>query len=77
MCGVQLAFGQDELGLPYPQGGTMDLEDGIVAGNVVCGANVQTPGFDLRRLERGVRWRDNGLDLDMTHLPVPSPVIDP
>jgi hypothetical protein len=74
MCGVQLAYGlQSGTGLPFEEGGTMDLHDGVVSHNAVCGANVQTGGFDLGRLQDGVRWHDNGQDLDMTSLPVPEP----
>jgi hypothetical protein len=71
-CGVQLAHGLDpELGVPSGVGGTIDLHDGEVARNVVCGANVRTEGFTLSRLQDHVRWRDNGTDLDTTELPIP------
>jgi nitrous oxidase accessory protein NosD len=60
-CGVQLA-GE----------GVVDLHDGVVSGNLV-GANVQTAGFDLTRLQDGVVFRDNVRDLDAEALPLPSP----
>jgi hypothetical protein len=75
LCGVQLAHGRDpETGVAMAQGGTMDLYDGEVAFNTVCGANVQTAGFDLRRLQNNVRWHDNGIDLDTRELPVPEAI---
>jgi hypothetical protein len=78
LCGIQLAFGADlATGLPFTEGGTMDLYDGEVAFNTVCGANVQTAGFDLRRLQNNVRWHDNGVDLDTRELPVPAALDGP
>jgi hypothetical protein len=75
LCGIQLAFGKDPAtGDPAESGGTMDLYDGEVAFNTVCGANVQTAGFDLRRLQNNVRWHDNGIDLDTRELPVPEAI---
>jgi uncharacterized membrane protein (UPF0136 family) len=74
LCGIQLAHGLElGTGLPSEHGGTIDLHDGVVSRNAVCGANVQTAGFDLRRLQDNVRWHDNGTDLDMAELPVPDP----
>jgi hypothetical protein len=73
MCGVQLAHATDpDTGRPFERGGTMDLTDGVVAGNGVCGANVQTSDFDLGRLQHDVRWYDNGMDLDTREMPVPG-----
>jgi hypothetical protein len=60
-CGVQIALG-----------GTLDLSDGVVAGNAV-GANVQTEGFDLTRIQKNVRWTDNVVDLDSSDLALPEP----
>jgi len=60
-CGLQLA-----------SGGVVDLQDGIVSGNLV-GANVQTEGFDLARLQDRIVYRDNARDLDTTALPLPVP----
>ena len=65
LCGVQLA-----------RGGTVDLADGDVASNP-CGANVQTPEFDLDRLMDRVRWRDNEVMLDAAALPVPDANVEP
>jgi hypothetical protein len=59
-------------GRPFEEGGTMDLYVGEVAFNAVCGANVQTAGFNLRRLQNDVRWHDNVIDLDTTSMPVPD-----
>jgi hypothetical protein len=73
MCGLQLAHGQDEAGVQFPVGGTMDLHDGRVSLNAVCGANVQTEGFDISRLMDDVLFYDNnGMNLDMDELPVPQ-----
>jgi uncharacterized membrane protein (UPF0136 family) len=72
LCGIQLAHGLDESGRLSEHGGTMDLYDGVVSRNAVCGANVQTAAFDLRRLQNDVRWHDNGIDLDTTEMPVPE-----
>jgi hypothetical protein len=73
LCGIQLAHGVDlYTGARNETGGTADLADGVVAHNAVCGANVQTDGFDLRRLQNDVRWYDNGTDLDVRELPVPG-----
>jgi hypothetical protein len=73
LCGIQLARGVNpETGRFFEIGGMMDLSDGVVSHNTVCGANVQTPGFDLRRLQNRVRWHDNGIDLDTREMPVPD-----
>ncbi|MDI7268822.1 MAG: right-handed parallel beta-helix repeat-containing protein, partial [Myxococcota bacterium] len=69
LCGVQLAHGADESGVRHPEGGTMDLHDGEISFNAVCGANVQTAGFDLGRLQDNVLFHDNGTNLDMSDLP--------
>ncbi len=61
-CGVQLVTG-----------GTIDLHDGIIEGNLV-GANVQDAEFDLGRLQDRVIFRDNVRDLDSAALPVPGPI---
>jgi len=71
LCGVQLAYGVDDLGRPYETGGTIDLHDGEISHNAV-GVNVQTEGFDVERLMDGVVYIDNGTNLDMSELPVPG-----
>ena len=72
MCGLQLAHGADETGATYPEGGTMDLRDGEISFNAVCGANIQTEDFDIDRIALNVWCHDNnGMNLDMTELPVP------
>jgi hypothetical protein len=50
----------------------MDLHEGDVSHHRVCGANVQTPGFDIGRLTDNVSYRDNGRNLDADELPVPD-----
>ena len=72
-CGVQVAHGADETGTRYVHGGTMDLHDGEVSFNGMCGANVQSDGFDLTRLADDVYYHDNPRDLDTRTLPVPDP----
>jgi hypothetical protein len=62
LCGVQIA-----------QGGVLDLHDGEVSHNLV-GANVQTAGFDVTRLEDDVAYVDNERTLDATVLPLPEPL---
>jgi hypothetical protein len=57
-------------GLQIATLGTLDAENGRVAGNLV-GANVQTEGFDLARITRRVVY-DNEQNLDASALPVPS-----
>lgn len=75
LCGLQLAHGRDESG-PAPLGGTVELHDGEISFNAVCGANVQTEGFDLGDLQDRVIFHDNGRDLDMSMLPVPDSSVD-
>ncbi len=74
-CGVQLAQGsyEDEDGVfrVYENGGTIDIHDGVISHNPI-GINVQTAGFDLDRLTNNVIFLDNGIDLDMTDIPVPE-----
>jgi hypothetical protein len=77
-CGIQLAHSTDADGSRFPEGGTMDLHDGEVSFNGVCGANVQTEGFDVDRLMGSVSYHDNnGMNLDMTELPVPGAEVTP
>lgn len=59
LCGVQVAFG-----------GTMDLHHGEVSGGLI-GANVQTEGFDVGRLQDHVLFFDNERNLDTSELQVP------
>lgn len=53
-------------------GGDMLLVEGLVRDNVI-GAAVQTPGFDLARINDGVTYRDNTRRLDTSSLPVEVP----
>jgi len=59
-------------GIQLARGGTIDLHQGVVAENPV-GANVQTEGFDVSRLQDAVVYRDNGRNLDSAMLFVPAP----
>jgi len=67
-CGVLLAP-DHELSEP-PEA---DLASGVVSGSPI-GACVQVDGYDLSRLTNGVAYRDNGINLESTMLPVPQPV---
>ena len=72
LCGVHVATG--ELG-----DGELDLEDGLVV-RAAIGACVQVEGYDLDRLQRNVRYIDNGTSLQATMLPVPeaaAPIFGP
>jgi len=60
LCGVQLA-----------ENGTADLSAGEVSANPI-GVNVTTDGFDLARLQEGVAYRDNVVNLDSLSLPIPE-----
>ncbi len=66
LCGVFVAFRPDVTG---PS--SLDLASGVVAGSQI-GACVQIDGYDLDRLTRDVDYVDNGSNLDVTSLPVPS-----
>ncbi len=61
LCGVQVV-----------RGGSMDLHDGVIADSPI-GVNVQVDGFDLTRLQNGVRYVNDDTVLDSTVLPVPDP----
>jgi hypothetical protein len=60
ICGLQVAID-----------GEIDLSAGEISGAEV-GACVQVEGYDLERLTTGVLYRDNGINLDATMLPVPE-----
>jgi hypothetical protein len=65
LAGVQLA-----------EQGTMDLVNGVVRGNLI-GANVQTVGFDIGRIQQNVQYLDNRHgNLDMRGLPLPEPSVE-
>jgi hypothetical protein len=64
-CGLFLA----ELLATEP---SLDVESGIVEGAAI-GACVQYDGYDLDRVMQDVIYRDNGVNLDATMLPVPDP----
>ncbi|MBW2460951.1 MAG: right-handed parallel beta-helix repeat-containing protein [Deltaproteobacteria bacterium] len=53
--------------------GNLDLERGEVTGAAI-GACVQIDGYDLGRLMNDVEYRENGVNLDTTALPVPDPI---
>ncbi|MCB9617927.1 MAG: hypothetical protein H6724_00590 [Sandaracinus sp.] len=60
LCGVQLAFD-----------GAIDLIGGTIRGATV-GACVQVDGYDVRRLAGGVRYEDNGTNVETTSHAVPE-----
>ncbi|MEZ4253782.1 MAG: DUF1565 domain-containing protein [Polyangiales bacterium] len=60
LCGVQLAFD-----------GAIDLIGGAIRGTTV-GACVQVDGYDVRRLAGGVRYEDNGTNVETTSHAVPE-----
>ena len=62
----------DTCGVHLASGGGVDLTDGEVR-NCVIGACVQVDGFAVERLSNSVRYHDNGVNLEATSLPVPSP----
>jgi hypothetical protein len=63
LCGVQLAGAATEV----------DLENGEVTRHDI-GACVQVEGYDFARLTRGVRYRDNGRNVETTELGLPDPI---
>lgn len=60
LCGVQIANGAEA-----------DLREGEVSFNPI-GANVQTEGFDIARIQDRVLYRDNDTPLDSSGLAVPE-----
>jgi hypothetical protein len=60
------AFG----GIQLANGGVADLHDGEVYGSPL-GANIQTDGFDVARLEDGVMFHDNARNIDRRPLATP------
>jgi len=70
LCGLIIA---DEPGFVGPTPTALDLASGVVAGAAI-GACVQVDGYELTRLTSGVEFRDNGVNLDTTMLPVPTPL---
>lgn len=65
LCAVQIA-----------RGGTIDLRDGEVSDSPI-GVNVQSEGFDVRRVTGSVRYHDNARNVDATSLPVPDTTVPP
>ena len=63
--------GSTVCGLLVAHGGELDLVQGEVRDNEI-GACVQVMEYDLARLMNDVAYRDNGLSLDATELPVPE-----
>ncbi|RLB53430.1 MAG: hypothetical protein DRJ42_12055 [Deltaproteobacteria bacterium] len=57
----------------FPEAPSVDLQSGVVA-DALIGVCVQSDGYDLDRLTQDVEYLDNGTNLDVTMLPVPSPV---
>lgn len=54
------------------EGAILELRRGAVEDNPI-GACVQVDGYDVSRLEEGVVFRDNDINLDATELPLPEP----
>lgn len=71
MCGLQLAYGNDPVGVDLPSAGTMELYDGEVAYNPI-GVNNQNEELDIELLTSDVLYYENDRNLDSSHLPVPS-----
>jgi len=61
LCGVQVA-----------EDATMTLDEGLVSHSSI-GACLQSAAQDIAQLENGVRYVDNGSNLEATMLPVPMP----
>ncbi len=74
---TRFAVSDNELcGLQLVDGGTIDLVQGEVLRNRI-GANVQTEGFDLARLQDRVVYLANEVELDGALMSVPDPVVPP
>jgi hypothetical protein len=63
--------GAPQCGVHVAQDGELDLADGEVA-QCSIGACIQRSGYDPARLSNEVSYRDNGVNLDATTLPVPE-----
>ena len=61
-------------GLMVAQDGEADLSEGEIVGCEI-GACLQVDGYDVTRLQEGVRYRDNGTNLQATMLPVPAAIL--
>jgi hypothetical protein len=57
-------------GVQVALGGVLDLSDGFVRGNPI-GVALDDADYDVDRLMSGVRYADNGTNLDSVALPVP------
>lgn len=60
------------LGLELAKAGTADLQSGEISENPI-GVNIQSPDFDLARIQRDVVFRDNVQTLNSALLPLPQP----
>ena len=80
-CGAQLAFGGDEVsGMKFEIGGTLNLSNGIISHNDLCGINVQTKNILLDDLSNTVLYFENNynnLDTSSLSTPVASFDIEP
>ena len=79
MCGVQRAFGADVYGNDSDIGGTLNLSNGIISHNDLCGINVQTKNIDLSDLSDNVLYFENNynnLDTALFAIPEASVGID-
>jgi hypothetical protein len=69
-------FGAPICGVILARGGTVDASDGSITRNAI-GACIQTTDYALERLTYGVRFRDNGVNIecgDPTCAGLPSPI---
>jgi hypothetical protein len=72
LCGVMIGHGCcDEEGELFDQAGGINLHDGVVA-QCTIGACVMVDDFDVTRLMDAVIWRNNGINLDSSSIPLPE-----
>ncbi len=67
-CGVLVATNAT-----FSAPAALDLESGVVS-EAEIGACIQVEGYDTARLTNDVEYRDNGINLDSTTLPLPEPL---
>lgn len=68
-----LLTGNAQCGLQLVGAAAADLHVGTISANPI-GANVQTPDFDLARIQDRVRYVGNDTNLDATAIAAPTPV---
>ena len=68
MCGAQISYGSDSA-----SGGLINLRDGIVSRNEICGVNIQTQNFEMSQVTDDVIYFDNNYNnLDINSIPTPD-----